>query len=959
MCKKLYAALVVMLAFSQIINAQKKLTNLTVGEKDHSSFPSHFIPLNDRFLFTATTPDRGRELWVSDGTTGGTKLLKDIFPGDMNGVSPVLEKTAVFLEGKMFFIATDGQNGYQIWSTDGNHEGTIRITDVEGIDDRTELTLVGKDIFFLIQKDTLLQVWKSDGTRNGTEMIKGGISIWNSVSFQGAANNLFFFTLKPYGSNYSRIWRSDGSNLGTFPITRETGKFDYGPAGFDQYITFKDELYFVVNDLEVFHPSTTGLMKTDGSLENTLPVKALDEIGEIDLGDVIEINERLYFSFFKHRDNRLIILESDGTEQGSKKIFDYTSSSHFIPSFLQGDGNHLIFTSANDANNTSLFKLGLDNYDLQEIKELSISQDIQWSYDETCAIEKVNDSNFFIAFPTGKFYQSNTWVTDLTNAGTVHIAEMANVRTVFPFQQRIFFSANSSQGEELWSVGQLFNDAAMFLNINQTKEGIELRNIITASDKIFFGASDATRSEEIWSYDRSTQSLSLTYDLEKGEGFTYPFLVIEHDGHILFTAYTKKTGSELWRSDGSSTGTVMVEDLQPGEFSSAPMFFTKHKGVLFFTAWIQRRYYLCKYTGGKIEKILDFGENQYSTALRASQVISAKDHIYLSITADGEDLWRSDGTKEGTFKVKDFAIMGELTHVNGKLFFAAQETLDSENELWISDGSGQGTTLVKNIGEGYSSYPRHFINFNDQLVFSAYSEEIGREFWMSDGTTVGTGLIRDINPGNNSSITQTEYSTADGYLYFAANDGVNGSELWKTDGTSEGTRIVKDINPGVESSFPGNLTSHNNKIYFRAFTAKNGVELWVTGGEVHNTRELFDLAQGARGSMPTQPLFIDDELFFTAVGDDHSRQLWSFNTNEVTSLNDNELVHFQLYPNPTTKYIYITRWDNVRIFDAYGQKVATYDDSTEKIYVGHLLPGLYVITGESREGKISRKFIKR
>jgi len=42
--------------------------------------------LNGRVVFQATTPERGTELGVTDGTTGGTVLLKDILPGPGSGI---------------------------------------------------------------------------------------------------------------------------------------------------------------------------------------------------------------------------------------------------------------------------------------------------------------------------------------------------------------------------------------------------------------------------------------------------------------------------------------------------------------------------------------------------------------------------------------------------------------------------------------------------------------------------------------------------------------------------------------------------------------------------------------------------------------------------------------------------------------------------------------------------------
>ena len=64
---------------------------------------------------------------------------------------------------------------------------------------------------------------------------------------------------------------------------------------------------------------------------------------------------------------------------------------------------------------------------------------------------------------------------------------------------------------------------------------------------------------------------------------------------------------------------------------------------------------------------------------------------------------------------------GDLTNVNGTLFFSANDGMNGE-ELWKSDGTAAGTTLVKDINVGPDdSAPDDLTNVNGTLFFTAFN----------------------------------------------------------------------------------------------------------------------------------------------------------------------------------------------------------------------------------------------
>ncbi|MDD1474197.1 hypothetical protein MEO41_23205, partial [Dolichospermum sp. ST_sed4] len=93
-----------------------------------------------------------------------------------------------------------------------------------------------------------------------------------------------------------------------------------------------------------------------------------------------------------------------------------------------------------------------------------------------------------------------------------------------------------------------------------------------------------------------------------------------------------------------------------------------------------------------------------------------------------------------------------LTVFNGSLYFRADNGINGA-ELWKTDGTDQGTVLVKDIytgvsnGSANSSYLSYLTVFNSSLYFSARDGN-GAELWKTDGTDQGTVLVKDIYTGS-------------------------------------------------------------------------------------------------------------------------------------------------------------------------------------------------------------------
>ena len=225
----------------------------------------------------------------------------------------------------------------------------------------------------------------------------------------------------------------------------------------------------------------------------------------------------------------------------------------------------------------------------------------------------------------------------------------------------------------------------------------------------------------------------------------------------------------------------------------------------------------------------------------------------------GRDLWKTDGTKEGTVLVKDIrpgeagSSINNLTVVGDTLFFTASGVNIKGKQLWKTDGTEQGTVKIKSFDDGDKFTPElgNLINVGGTLFFSANDDANGRELWKSDGTEEGTVLVKDIWPGIATS-GPGSLKNVGGTLFFTAFDGTFSRPLWKSDGTEQGTVKVSDFQPSILIVIDDTLFFFDN--------ASRG--LWKSDGSNEGTVKVKDFSKGEFGTTPSSFTNVGGTLFF-------------------------------------------------------------------------------------------------
>lgn len=184
------------------------------------------------------------------------------------------------------------------------------------------------------------------------------------------------------------------------------------------------------------------------------------------------------------------------------------------------------------------------------------------------------------------------------------------------------------------------------------------------------------------------------------------------------------------------------------------------------------------------------------TIFTPNEVLLVEDTIFLlgsiaysgSKTELGKSLWISDGTQEGTSKLKTLDYISNMTQVGSKVVFKADSLVgvDNDYELWVSDGTVDGTKILKEINPDGNSHPNVFFQVEDKskVYFTHQDGSTNNALWITDGTEVGTSIIKEIaNPGTTLSIYH--YKMVSSKLFF-----LYSNEVWVSDGTENGTKIL-------------------------------------------------------------------------------------------------------------------------------------------------------------------------
>ncbi len=180
-----------------------------------------FVAVGSTVFFAAHRLVTGEELWKSDGTAAGTVMVRDIFPGP--GSAEIRWLTSAGASGSsVYFVADDGEHGRELWVSDGTEAGTRMVEDIlpgAGSGRPTELAVVDGLLLFSAHAGDAhgVEPWKSNGTAAGTSRIQDiapGPLPSTPLAFTAAGPNVYFPAND--GTTGFELWAMPRTSLSRF-----------------------------------------------------------------------------------------------------------------------------------------------------------------------------------------------------------------------------------------------------------------------------------------------------------------------------------------------------------------------------------------------------------------------------------------------------------------------------------------------------------------------------------------------------------------------------------------------------------------------------------------------------------------------------------------------------------------------------------------------------------------------
>jgi ELWxxDGT repeat protein len=828
----------------------------------------------------------GKELWVSDGTAKGTKLLKDIAPGaggsyPQQGVpfgTGAGAKVAFLTHKPSYIYDADAPPEFDLWVTDGTAAGTVRVLESPFPQDRGDTYLCAGTTNGAFLEDSSWakgrELFFSDGTPGGTHSLNPVVNN-QARKFSNPGNYTTSGSWCYFSANGNEMWRSDGTDAGTTKLATFTGLSPNGgvvvgenlfvnvtvqaavssalwmcpaaggtpsrvapPSGTTwRYIMYMnsagdDSLVFVTQD----QAGKSALWATDGTEAGThrIPLTLPGQTVESQVAySLTQWQDAVYFST-THSGVASGVWRTDGTTAGTTLLKTIKSPYGAFNSMWAGADGVYYLTSTDSGYQLSRTQgTAATTVAMKGTPYIRYVAGMQFPPIITPTASTVyflsgqeTPAEFLVRTKNAKGGKLQLTRSDTIN-GTGIPPHPVGAPPYEMLASGLLEFVSAGIGQELWQIDLKGKSRSLFRLSLPGRLGF---HGVTPSGALFSRYVPGSPAEVYVTDGKARSTISLI-DAPSAVAFD-----IVKAGNLWFCspAYLgNATASAVLKTDGTEAGSAVLEatdGTKPNRFGNMVPF----QGSIWFIAVStdgnKRSLWRSDGTTAGTVRVANTWYGDASETVRNLSVAGGK--LYFSVVHSGKEyLWQSDGTTAGTVEVSaatTFAsLSSSIVDLGGVPIFQAQVTGGLFTQWWAVSNGGLSTITSPPIGSAASSetdYPRYAVA-GTQLFFDGNSTG-GMELWVTNGTTAGTHQVKDINPGETGSDPSNMIAVGN-HVYFIASDETHGRELWRSDGTEAGTVLVADVEPGPQSSLPQGLKVIGSKLYFHAESRTTGRELYT------------------------------------------------------------------------------------------------------------------------------------
>jgi ELWxxDGT repeat protein len=460
--RQLFTTTLLLLGLMLNLNAQATLVkdiNPGTAHADQTFYNAMPICVwKGKAYFAANNGSNGIELWVSDGTEAGTKMLKDINPGSAASQPNYFKE----YQGKLYFAAT-GVAGRELWVSDGTEQGTTLFKDINP---------------------------------GSSSSLPAGLCV---------AGSTLYFTAEAYnpstGNSEWELWKSDGTVAGTVQVVDIPSSS--GGSMPDNLVALNDKICFRADGLEVGEEAYV----SDGTAAGTKLLKDINKgTGNSFPSPLRVVKGKLYFSAVPESgSSREDIWVSDGTPEGTQILIPGKGLLDVVElngKAILGVGDAVYVSDGSIANT---------------IKLRSFYSMFAPNVKHTRYMGVAGGLAFFPAEETRFTTGEEMWVTDGTVGGTKIVADMnkglggANSNWITPVGNKIFYAGDYSQGvangKELMETDGTAKGTKLLADIKTGAAGSDPGPIVQLNENtLLFMAETAASGRELWKYTFQTST---------------------------------------------------------------------------------------------------------------------------------------------------------------------------------------------------------------------------------------------------------------------------------------------------------------------------------------------------------------------------------------------------------------------------------------------------------------------